>query len=41
MVRDCHALGIKIIPWTVNDQKAMDKLKAWGCDGGITDILFK
>jgi glycerophosphoryl diester phosphodiesterase len=40
MVKDCHALGIKIIPWTVNDQKVMDQLKAWGCDGGITDILF-
>jgi glycerophosphoryl diester phosphodiesterase len=40
MVKDCHALGIKIIPWTVNDQKVMDKLRAWGCDGGITDILF-
>ena len=41
MVIDCHAIGIKIIPWTVNDQQAMDKLKTWGCDGGITDILFK
>jgi len=40
MVKDCHALGIKFIPWTINDQKAMDKLKGWGCDGGITDILF-
>ncbi len=40
MVEDCHAEGIKIIPWTVNDQKVLDQLKGWRCDGGITDILF-
>ena len=36
-VTDCHALGIKVIPWTINDPAVMSKLKAWGIDGGITD----
>jgi len=41
MVDDCHAAGLKIIPWTINAQDDMDQLKAWGCDGGITDLLFE
>ena len=40
MVEDCHVLGIKIIPWTINDRESMNQMKEWGCDGGITDILF-
>jgi glycerophosphoryl diester phosphodiesterase len=36
-VTDCHALGIKVIPWTINDSAVMTKLKGWGVDGGITD----
>ncbi len=40
MVRDCHDSGIRIIPWTINDPLAMNQLKAWGCDGGITDFPF-
>jgi len=40
MVTDCHAMGIKIIPWTINEQEDMNQMKAWGCDGGITDLLF-
>lgn len=37
MVTRCHAQGIKIIPWTVNDDDQMVKLKAMGVDGLITD----
>lgn len=36
-VKYCHEQGIKIIPWTVNDEKTMLKMKALGCDGLITD----
>jgi glycerophosphoryl diester phosphodiesterase len=41
MILECHAAGIKIIPWTVNDKETMNQLKEWKCDGAITDILFK
>lgn len=37
LVKNCHDLGIKIIPWTVNDKKKIDELKAMGVDGLITD----
>ena len=37
MVQACHAKNIKIIPWTANDQVAIDKLKAMGVDGIISD----
>lgn len=30
-------LGIKCIPWTVNEPEAMQRLKAWKADGIITD----
>ncbi len=36
-VKQLHELGIKVIPWTVNDLPAMQKMKAIGCDGLITD----
>ncbi len=36
-VTSCHQRGIRIIPWTINDKGDMEKLKGWGCDGGITD----
>jgi glycerophosphoryl diester phosphodiesterase len=32
-----HALGLKVIPWTVNDAEAMRELIADGVDGLITD----
>ncbi len=32
-----HSHKKKIIPWTVNDKKEMDRLKALGVDGIITD----
>ena len=32
-----HVQGIKVIPWTVNQRDDMNRLKAWGVDGLITD----
>jgi glycerophosphoryl diester phosphodiesterase len=37
LVTDCHARGVKVIPWTVNDKAAMERLRAMGVDGLITD----
>lgn len=37
LVKQCHEKGMKIIPWTVNDEKAFKKLKKMGVDGIITD----
>lgn len=34
---EAHALGLKVIPWTVNDQAAMHRLIVMGVDGIITD----
>ena len=43
LVKQAHAKGMKIIPWTVNDKKVINKLKKLGVDGMITDYpdLFK
>ncbi len=32
-----HRMGIRVVPWTVNDPKTMRKLIRWGVDGLITD----
>ena len=32
-----HALGVRVIPWTVNDADSMRKLTGMGVDGLITD----
>jgi glycerophosphoryl diester phosphodiesterase len=37
LIRQCHSRGIKILPWTVNDEKKMAKLKRMGVDGIISD----
>jgi len=37
LVDKCHALGIKIIPWTVNSTKDITYLMNLGVDGIITD----
>lgn len=37
LVRKCHAKGIKLIPWTVNDVPSMRRLIHLGVDGIITD----
>jgi glycerophosphoryl diester phosphodiesterase len=36
-VREAQSLGLKVIPWTVNDQPTMLKLIDWKVDGLITD----
>ncbi|MDB5913122.1 MAG: glycerophosphodiester phosphodiesterase, partial [Ramlibacter sp.] len=37
LVREAQALGLKVIPWTVNESADMDRLVGWGVDGLITD----
>lgn len=37
LVRACHAKGMQLIPWTVNDVPSMRRLVALGVDGIITD----
>ncbi|MEO3856613.1 glycerophosphodiester phosphodiesterase family protein [Acrocarpospora sp. B8E8] len=37
MVDEAHSLGIKVIPWTVDDEPTMNKLLDDGIDGLITD----
>jgi glycerophosphoryl diester phosphodiesterase len=37
VVRQAHAAGLKVIPWTVNEAKDWEKLLAWGVDGITTD----
>jgi glycerophosphoryl diester phosphodiesterase len=36
-VAEAHALGLKVIPWTVNRPDDMQRLISWGVDGLITD----
>jgi len=37
MVAECRALKMRLIPWTVNDEREMLSLKGMGVDGFITD----
>lgn len=37
LVQSCHAAGMKLIPWTVNDLNTIMALKKLGVDGLITD----
>lgn len=37
VVDECHSQGIKVIPWTVNDPKEIQAIKALGVDGIISD----
>lgn len=43
LIKECHALNMKVIPWTVNDKPAIDRLKEMGVDGIISDYpdLFR
>lgn len=36
-VQEAHALGLQVIPWTVNDPADMRRLIEWGVDGLVTD----
>lgn len=36
-IEELHARGIRVIPWTVNRTKDMERLIGWGVDGIITD----
>ena len=36
-VAEARALGLKVVPWTVNDVPTMRRLIDWGVDGLITD----
>ena len=37
LIKNCHDLNMKIIPWTVNDKKKIEELKKMGVDGIISD----
>ena len=37
MIKTCHAKGMRIIPWTVNDAAEIKRLKDLGVDGIISD----
>jgi glycerophosphoryl diester phosphodiesterase len=37
LIEQAHALDMKVIPWTVNKPKDMQRLIDWGVDGLITD----
>jgi glycerophosphoryl diester phosphodiesterase len=37
LVKEAHALGLKVLPWTVNKTEDMARLVDWGVDGLITD----
>ena len=36
-VQAAHRRGMKVVPWTVNTEKRMRRLRRWGVDGLITD----
>jgi glycerophosphoryl diester phosphodiesterase len=36
-VRQCHAVGVRVVPWTVNDEADCQRLLDWGVDGITTD----
>ncbi|TZF98523.1 glycerophosphodiester phosphodiesterase (plasmid) [Chryseobacterium panacisoli] len=37
LVQECHLLGMKVIPWTVNTKERLKELKDMGIDGVISD----
>jgi glycerophosphoryl diester phosphodiesterase len=36
-VKQCHAEGVSVIPWTVNEPADWQRLLDWGVDGITTD----
>jgi glycerophosphoryl diester phosphodiesterase len=37
LVEEAHALGLKVVPWTVNEPAIIERLLDWRVDGLITD----
>lgn len=37
-VESCHADGIRVNPWTINDEHFIRLTQEYGCDGIITDL---
>jgi glycerophosphoryl diester phosphodiesterase len=37
LVKEAHALGFTVLPWTVNRREDMRRLMDWGVDGIVTD----
>jgi glycerophosphoryl diester phosphodiesterase len=37
LLKEAQGLGLKVIPWTINNPADMERLIAWGVDGIITD----
>ncbi len=37
LLKKCHDMGIKVIPWTLNDKIKIEEFKKMGVDGMITD----
>lgn len=37
LIKECHALGMKVIPWTINTRERLKELKDMGIDGVISD----
>jgi glycerophosphoryl diester phosphodiesterase len=37
LVKEAQGLGLKVVPWTVNNPNEMQRLMDWGVDGLITD----
>ena len=37
LVKEAHALGLKVVPWTINNPADMDRMIGWGVDGLISD----
>ena len=37
LVKEAQAIGLKVIPWTINNPADMERLIGWGVDGIITD----
>jgi glycerophosphoryl diester phosphodiesterase len=37
LLKEAHALGLRVLPWTVDERADMVRLIGWGVDGLITD----
>lgn len=37
LLKEAQSLGLKVVPWTVNEPADMDRLIGWGVDGLISD----